>query len=58
MPACYAVRVTFLLVSGASGAGKSSVRALVAPRLAPWVRCIELRDLVEIPAWAEAALSR
>jgi hypothetical protein len=55
MPACYAVRVTFLLVSGASGAGKSSVRAVVAPALAPRVRCVELRDLVEIPAFPDIA---
>jgi hypothetical protein len=47
--------VTFLLVSGASGAGKSSVRALVAPRLAPRVRCVELRDVAAIPAFPDIA---
>jgi hypothetical protein len=47
--------VTFLLVSGASGTGKSSVRALVAPRLAPRVRCVELRDLAAIPAVPDIA---
>ena len=42
-------------MSGASGAGKSSVRARVASALEPRVRCVELRDLVEIPAWPDIA---
>ncbi len=55
-----------LLLTGASGVGKSSVRALVAPRL-DGVECVELRDVVEIPpvpdlAWrqrsVEAAVQR
>jgi hypothetical protein len=40
----------FLLITGASGAGKSSVRAAIAPALAPAVECVELRDIVPIPA--------
>jgi adenylylsulfate kinase-like enzyme len=51
MPACYALPVTCLLVSGASGAGKSSVRALVAPALAR-------REVADrVLAWAERAIS-
>jgi hypothetical protein len=34
-----------LLITGASGAGKSSARAAVAPELSPCVECVELRDL-------------
>jgi hypothetical protein len=40
----------FLLVTGASGAGKSSVRALVEPELSPAVECVELGRLVGVPA--------
>jgi energy-coupling factor transporter ATP-binding protein EcfA2 len=40
----------FLLVSGASGAGKSTVRLAIAPLLAPEVECVELHDLVGVPA--------
>jgi hypothetical protein len=47
--------MTFLLVSGASGAGKSSVRALAGPALAPRVESVELRDLVEIPRFPDLA---
>ena len=38
-----------LLVSGASAAGKSTVRELVAPRL-PGVEAVELKDLGPVPA--------
>lgn len=38
-----------LLVSGASGAGKSSVREGIAATLAPEVTAVELRDLDTIP---------
>src|ERR1700735_4073196 len=41
--------VMFLLVSGASGAGKSTARRLVASKLEPWVECVELRDVVPVP---------
>jgi hypothetical protein len=47
--------MTFLLVSGASGAGKSTVRAQVAPALAPAVESVELRDLAAIPAIPDIA---
>jgi energy-coupling factor transporter ATP-binding protein EcfA2 len=39
----------FLLVTGASGAGKSTVRRAVAQQLAPEVACVELHDVVSIP---------
>jgi hypothetical protein len=38
-----------LLITGASGVGKSSARAAVAPELSPWVECVELRDLSSVP---------
>lgn len=38
-----------LLITGASGVGKSTVRAIVAPRLSPTVECVELSDLGPIP---------
>ena len=40
----------FMLVSGASGAGKSTVRLAVAPVLAPEIECVELHDLVKVSA--------
>lgn len=40
----------FLLVTGASGAGKSTVRRLLADKLAPEVECVELAHVVSIPA--------
>ncbi len=40
----------FLLVTGASGAGKSTVRGAVAGRLLPEVECIELYDVAAVPA--------
>ncbi len=40
----------FLLVTGASVAGKSTVRCAVARRLSPEVECVELLDIVARPA--------
>lgn len=50
----------FLLVTGASGAGKSTVRRLIADELKPGVECVELHDVVEVPrlptkAWRQQA---
>jgi len=50
----------FLLITGASGAGKSTARAAVADALSPLIECVELKDLVEIPpvptlAWRQRA---
>jgi hypothetical protein len=50
----------FLLVSGASGAGKSTARRLVAGELEPGVESIELHDMVPMPgvptlAWRQRA---
>jgi hypothetical protein len=39
-----------MLVTGASGAGKSTVRRLVAPALGDEVECVELGDVVDVPA--------
>jgi hypothetical protein len=56
-----------LLVTGASGVGKSTLRAVVAPELAPQVESVELKDLAPLPmartrGWrqraAEAAVRR
>lgn len=49
-----------LLLTGASGVGKSTVRALVAERVLPRIRAVELRDVVAIPpapdlAWRQRA---
>ena len=41
----------FLLVTGASGAGKSTVRVAVAPVLSPDVECVELHDVIDVPAF-------
>lgn len=41
--------VMFLLVSGASGAGKSTARRLIAGELEPEVQCVELHDVVPMP---------
>lgn len=38
-----------LLITGASGVGKSTVRALVEPDLAPMVECVELLQLTTPP---------
>ncbi len=50
----------FLLVTGASGAGKSTARQAVATALEPAVKCVELGDLVSVPvsptlAWRQRA---
>lgn len=45
----------FLLITGASGAGKSTVRAAIAPELSQEVECVELGDLVPMPATASLA---
>ncbi|MBV9418115.1 MAG: hypothetical protein JO363_24235 [Solirubrobacterales bacterium] len=37
-----------LLITGASGVGKSTVRAVVAPELSPQVESVELRDLAPL----------
>jgi hypothetical protein len=39
-----------LLITGASGAGKSTVREFVEPELSPTVECVELRHLSAAPA--------
>ena len=49
-----------LLVTGASGAGKSTVRHAIAQDLSSEVECVELRDVVTIPryptiAWRQEA---
>ena len=56
----YACGEMFLLVTGASGAGKSTARQLVADELAAHVDCIELGHLVSFPptptlAWRQQA---
>ena len=45
----------FLLITGASGVGKSSVREAIAASLEPRVRCVELRDVVPIPPFPDLA---
>jgi len=40
----------FFLITGASGAGKSSVRAAIEPALSPDVECVELGHVVAVPA--------
>jgi broad-specificity NMP kinase len=45
----------FLLVTGASGAGKSTARLAVAPALSPDVECVELHDIVDAPAFPTLA---
>ena len=44
-----------LLISGASGAGKTSVRETIAAELAPTVEAVELRHLDAIPAYPDVA---
>jgi hypothetical protein len=39
-----------LLITGASGVGKSTVRAVIEPALPPTVECVELSQLVPLPA--------
>jgi hypothetical protein len=50
----------FLLVTGASGAGKSTVRRLVTPDLSPEIECVELHHVSGVPpfpsiAWRQQA---
>jgi hypothetical protein len=50
----------FLLITGASGAGKSMVRRLIAPQLSRGIECVELHDVVRVPpaptiAWRQRA---
>lgn len=45
----------FLLITGASGVGKSSVREVIAAKLEPRVRCVALRDVVTIPTLPDRA---
>jgi hypothetical protein len=45
----------FLLVTGASGAGKSTVRRRVARELAPAIECVELHHIVSVPASPDVA---
>jgi hypothetical protein len=50
----------FLLVTGASGAGKSTARRLIAGDLGSGVDCVELYDVVDVPrvptiAWRQQA---
>lgn len=45
----------FLLITGASGMGKSSVRRLLAAELEPEVACVELGSVVPIPPWPTLA---
>lgn len=40
----------FLLVTGASGAGKSTARRAIASRVADEIESVELHDVVEVPA--------
>lgn len=44
-----------LLITGASGTGKSSARAAIAAELEPEVVCVELGDIVPIPTWPTLA---
>ena len=49
-----------LLVTGASGAGKSTARALIAGELSSTTECVELGDVVDVPrmptlAWRQQA---
>ena len=48
--------MTLLLVTGASGAGKSTVRRAVSTELSPEVEvCIELGDVVDVPTFPDIA---
>jgi hypothetical protein len=50
VPGCSAIVVSvLLLITGASGAGKSTVRAVIEPDLSPGVECVELLDLTSAP---------
>jgi energy-coupling factor transporter ATP-binding protein EcfA2 len=45
----------FLLVTGASGAGKSTVRRSVAQLLAPAIVSLELHDVIHVPTFPDIA---
>lgn len=45
----------FLLVTGASGAGKSPTRLAVAPALSRNIECVELHDVIDVPAFPTLA---
>ena len=45
----------FLLVTGASGAGKSTVRRLVARDLSPEIECVELHHVIGVPPFPSVA---
>jgi hypothetical protein len=50
----------FLLVTGASGAGKSTARRLIGDELGSRVECVELHDVAQVPrvptlAWRQQA---
>ncbi len=47
--------MTLLLVTGASGAGKSTVRQAVSPELSPEVECVELGDVLDVPTFPDIA---
>jgi hypothetical protein len=38
-----------LLITGASGVGKSTIRAAVEPQVSPLVECVELKHLTRLP---------
>jgi hypothetical protein len=44
-----------LLITGASGAGKSTVRTAVAPRLSPKIESVELHQVAAVPALPDIA---
>jgi hypothetical protein len=44
-----------VLVTGASGAGKSTVRQAVSTELSPEVECVELGDVVDVPTFPDIA---
>jgi hypothetical protein len=45
----------FLLVTGASGAGKSTVRRAIARRVSPEIECVELSGIGAVPAVPDLA---
>jgi hypothetical protein len=47
--------LVLFLLTGASGAGKSSARRAVEADLAPMVECVELKDLGSVPAVPDVA---
>lgn len=51
----HTVDAVFLLVTGASGTGKTTVRRRLEGELAPAVRCVELGQVVAVPAWPDVA---